>query len=37
MDGGWTGIAQNIMVALIRKYGLDEVKLTFEKIKFSQL
>ena len=37
MEGKWTGIAQNIMSTLIGKYGLEEVRLTFEKVKFNQI
>ena len=37
LNGNWTGIGLNIMKSLINTYGIDEVKLTYEKVKLMQL
>lgn len=37
MNGNWTGVAHNIMLEMVDKYGVETVQLTYEKVKFKRM
>lgn len=37
MNGNWTGIGHNIMNYVIKHYGIETVRLTYEKIRFQEI